>query len=130
MSIKEDSAFGPGMMFGIPGPGPKPDRKPIPSDPKMEKGIDIKKKKMKNLKTFEDFIFESELNELKLTSYGVKELLSAIYYNWDKLKTPLKNDMHFQAFKDIIGFLKSGDQEEQTRLENFVKKQGIEVIKL
>lgn len=58
--IKEDSAFGPGMMFGIPGPGPKQDRKPIPSDPKKEKGIDIKRKpKMKNIKTFEEFINEN-----------------------------------------------------------------------
>jgi hypothetical protein len=80
--------------------------------------------------SFEDYMFESELNELKLTSYGVKELLSAIYYNWDKLKTPLKNDMHFRAFRDIIDFIKSGDQEEQTELETFVKKQGIEIIKL
>lgn len=34
----EDSAFGPGMMFGIPGPGPKKDTKGIPSDPKKKKG--------------------------------------------------------------------------------------------
>lgn len=63
--VKEDDAFGPGMMFGIPGPGPKADRKPIPSDPKKEKGIDIKsKKKMKNLLTFEDFVYENNsLNE-------------------------------------------------------------------
>lgn len=58
--INEDSAFGPGMMFGIPGPGPKKDRKPIPSDPKKEKGIEIKKYKMKNLKTFEEFIFKAD----------------------------------------------------------------------
>jgi hypothetical protein len=37
--LNEDSAFGPGMMFGVPGPGPKQDRKPIPSDKKKEKGI-------------------------------------------------------------------------------------------
>ena len=65
----EDSAFGPGMMFGIPGPGPKKDRKPIPSDPKKEKGINIKNKyKMKNLKTFEDFIFNN--NPSDYDDYG------------------------------------------------------------
>ena len=31
--ISEDSAFGPGMMFSIPGPGPKRDTKGIPSNP-------------------------------------------------------------------------------------------------
>ncbi len=40
--INEDSAFGPGMMFGIPGPGPKADSPKIPSDKKKEKGINIK----------------------------------------------------------------------------------------
>lgn len=56
----EDSAWGPMMMFGTTGPGPKQDRKPIPSDPKKEKGIDIKsKKKMKNVLTFEEFLNES-----------------------------------------------------------------------
>ena len=50
--IDEDSAFGPGMMFGIPGPGPKDDRKPIPSDPKKEKGKEIGRTKMKKFKQF------------------------------------------------------------------------------
>jgi hypothetical protein len=39
--INEDSAFGPGMMFGINGPGPKKDTKGIPSDPKKLKGKSI-----------------------------------------------------------------------------------------
>ena len=37
--MNEDSAFGPGMMFGINGPGPKKDTEGIPSDKEMEKGI-------------------------------------------------------------------------------------------
>lgn len=58
-NIKEDSAFGPGMMFGIPGPGPKRDTKGIPSDPKKEKGTEIKdKKKMKHMLKFEEFVNE------------------------------------------------------------------------
>jgi len=63
-NIKEDSAFGPMMMFGVTGPGPKADRKPIPSDPKKEKGINIKNmKSMKKFLTFEQFVNEQKLNE-------------------------------------------------------------------
>ena len=39
--MNEDLAFGPGMMFGIKGPGPKKDTKGIPSDPKKLKGKSI-----------------------------------------------------------------------------------------
>jgi hypothetical protein len=70
------------------------------------------------------------VNELKLTSYGVKELLSAIYYNWNKLKPALRQKMHFNSFKDIIAYIKSGDQEEQARLKAFVQSQGIEIVAL
>lgn len=70
--INEDSAFGPGMMFGITGPGPKKDTKGIPSDPEMEKGIEVgnkkKKYKMKNLQSFEEFINES-INEADMTKF-------------------------------------------------------------
>jgi cytidyltransferase-like protein len=68
----EDSGWGPMMMFGVTGPGPKADRKPIPSDPKKEKGINIKNmKKMKNLKTFEEFILENNLFEAEFGSQKV-----------------------------------------------------------
>jgi hypothetical protein len=70
------------------------------------------------------------VNELKLSSYGVKELLSAIYYNWNKLKPALRQKMHFNSFKDIIAYIKSGDQEEQARLKAFVQSQGIEIVAL
>jgi len=49
--INEDSAFGPGMMFGIKGPGPKKDTKGIPSDPKKLKGIEVGLLKNVNKKT-------------------------------------------------------------------------------
>ncbi len=71
--VKEDSAWGPMMMFGVTGPGPKADRKPIPSDPKKEKGIDIKNfKKMKNIQTFEEFILENNLFEAE---FGNKKVV-------------------------------------------------------
>jgi len=72
----EDSAFGPGMMFGIPGPGPKKDTKGIPSDPEMEKGIEVgnkkKKYKMKNLQTFEEFVLENNIFEAE---FGNKKVV-------------------------------------------------------
>ncbi len=59
--IEEDSAFGPGMMFGVPGPGPSKDTKGIPSDKKKEKG----KESIKSFRKFENFLEEErELNEI------------------------------------------------------------------
>lgn len=52
--IFEDSAFGPGMMFGITGPGPKADSPKIPSNKKKEKGITTKEMK-DNIPTFKKF---------------------------------------------------------------------------
>lgn len=49
-----EEGFGPAMMFGIGGPGPKKDTKGIPSDPEMEKGVVIKPKK--TFKTFEQHL--------------------------------------------------------------------------
>lgn len=51
----EDSAFGPGMMFGIPGPGPKADSPKIPSDKKKEKGIKPNQMKNSNTASFKKF---------------------------------------------------------------------------
>jgi hypothetical protein len=78
----EDSAFGPGMMFGIPGPGPKSDGKKIKSDPKKEKGKKIKpKKKMKNLQTFDEFVNENySVNEAK-----IEKMSKAWYYEEVKI---------------------------------------------
>jgi len=52
--INEDSAFGPGMMFGITGPGPKADSPKQPSDKKKEKGITLKQMK-KTIPSFKKF---------------------------------------------------------------------------
>jgi cytidyltransferase-like protein len=67
--IQEDSAFGPGMMFGIPGPGPKSDTKGIDSDKEKEVGINplefpkYVKNHLKNIPVFEDFLFENAKGE-------------------------------------------------------------------
>jgi hypothetical protein len=70
--IKEDSAFGPGMMFGIGGPGPSKDTKGIPSDPKKKKGKEPKDMK-KHIPTFENFVneqkvYESYVNMARITA--------------------------------------------------------------
>ena len=116
-NILEDGGWGPMMMFGTTGPGPKADRKPIPSDPKMEKGIDIKRKsKMKNIKTFEEFVNESETNESivgalgLLTLYGITSVgiwaVKSIKY-WaskpGRLFKKLENDKEF--FEQLIELL-------------------------
>lgn len=80
---------------------------------------------------FNEFLIENEINkelfEMRFTSAGIKELLGAVFYNWDKLKTSLKKDMNFNSFKEVLDFIKHGDQEEQDELENFVKASGIEI---
>ena len=95
---------------------------------------------MKHIHTFENFLnesehmsvneFETSLNELRLTSAGVKELLTAIYYNWDKIKVKIRQEYYFKSFKDVMEFLLTGDQEEMEELENVVKKFGVEILKL
>ena len=70
------------------------------------------------------------MNELALTSTGVKGLLQAIYYNWDQIKDRIKQKYYMSSFRDVIAFIKSGDQEEQKELEVMVKDLGIEVLDL
>jgi len=82
---------------------------------------------MRNIPTFEDFLIESEMNELKFTSVGVKELLDAVYKNWDKLKKDIDREMGMRTFKDVLYFIRTGMQEEQYELENWVKSKGIKV---
>lgn len=93
--------------------------------------IDVRKPyNESHVMSFEDFMFESELNELALTSAGVKGLLHAIYYNWDNIKDKIRSKFYFRSFRDVIEFIKSGDQEEQTELTNAVKQMGIEILDL
>ena len=80
---------------------------------------------------FNEFLIENEINkelfEMRFTSAGIKELLGAVFFNWDKLKTSMKKDMNFGSFKEVLDFIKHGDQEEQDELERFVKGAGIEI---
>jgi hypothetical protein len=82
---------------------------------------------MRNLNTYDQFLFESEINELKMSSYGIKELLEVIYRNWKDLEKSIRDDMGFRTFKDVIYFLRTGGLEEQMELENWVKSKGYEL---
>ena len=67
--ITEDNGFGPTMMFGVTGPGPRRDHKRTPSDRDKEIGIDPSnlpkyvKNHLKNIPIFEDFVFENAKGE-------------------------------------------------------------------
>lgn len=65
---------------------------------------------------------ESIINELRLTSYGVKNLLKAINNRLDLLP-----QLGFDKFKDVIHHLKYGDQEEQKELQDKLKELGVNV---
>lgn len=62
------------------------------------------------------------INELKLTSYGVKELLMAIFDHPEILPK-----LNFRKFRDVIEYLRNGDQEEQAALEQQVRDLGIKI---
>ena len=99
---KEDSAFGPGMMFGIPGPGPKPDRKPIPSDPKKKKGKYLKTMKT-HIPTYEQFLDEGTLRD-------------------DSMKVPISDVGYQMIFVAIEKYLQKpmAEIEEVESVEDFV----------
>lgn len=82
---------------------------------------------MKNLPEYNQFLFEDAISELKMSSYGIKQLLEVIYRNWDDLKKEIEDEMGMRTFKDVIYFLRTGGLEEQMELENWVKSKGYEV---
>jgi hypothetical protein len=63
-----------------------------------------------------------KIDELRLTSYGVKDLLKAIQSRLDLLP-----QLGFDKFKDVIHHLKYGDQEEQNELRDKLKELGVNV---
>jgi len=82
---------------------------------------------MINLPEYDQFLFDEAINELKMTSYGIKALLEVIYRNWKDLEKEIRDEMGFRTFKDVIYFLRTGGLEEQLELENWVKSKGYEV---
>jgi hypothetical protein len=63
------------------------------------------------------------VNELKLTSTGVKDILKAIFNRIDLLPK-----LGFRKFKDAIEYLKDADLEEQDALEDELKRLGVNVV--
>jgi len=74
---------------------------------------------MKHLHTFNDFLFESEISEMKITSVGVKELLKKIYDDAKLMKA-----LHFKTFKDALEVILTADQNEIHELEDEIKELG------
>jgi hypothetical protein len=128
----EDSAFGPGMMFGIPGPGPKKDTKGIPSDPEMEKGIEInnkkKKYKMKNIITFEDFVNEGYVNEelsilsnLDTIKSGMEKSEAYVKKNGGNLRG-LQKEYSIKLKKSVADLIGSNDKKANEEVQKFLNK--------
>lgn len=64
-----------------------------------------------------------KVNELKFTSAGVKELLKTVFNNLHLLPK-----LGFDTFKQVLDYIKFGDQEEQTELENRLKSLGVSIM--
>jgi len=63
------------------------------------------------------------VRELKFTSAGVKELLKTVFNNLHLLPK-----LGFDTFKQVLDYIKFGDQEEQTELENRLKSLGVNLV--
>lgn len=74
---------------------------------------------MKHIQTYEDFMFESEISEIMISSVGVKELLKKIYDNAKLMKA-----LGFKTFKDVIDTVISANKNEIEELEKEVKELG------
>jgi hypothetical protein len=87
-----------------------------------------------NKKLLSQFVKESvnenTLNELSFSSAGIQGLLHAVYHNWDSIKDKIKDEFYFKSFRDVLEFIKGGDQEEQRELEAAIKGMGIEILNL
>jgi len=66
---------------------------------------------------------DKNMNELRLTSAGVKDILKAIFNRIDLLPK-----LGFRKFKDVIEYLKDADLEEQDALEAELKRLGVNVV--
>ena len=84
---------------------------------------------MKHVKLYEDFINESNsesteldeaLNELSLSSVGVRDFLRAMYSNIDAIKK-----LGFKNFKDLVAYIKSNDLEDWDELRDEARGLGI-----
>lgn len=81
---------------------------------------------MKHVKLFEEFVNESNdiepINELSLTSAGVRSFLRAMYTNADVI-----NKLGFKSFKDLVGYIKSNGLEDWDELRDEAREFGLVV---
>lgn len=78
------------------------------------------KKAIKSFKANESTELEEALNEISLSSAGVKSFLTAMYTNADVIKK-----LGFKSFKDLVGYIKSNDLHDWDDLRAEVKELGI-----
>jgi len=72
---------------------------------------------MKHLHTYKEFLFESTISEMKITSVGVKEILKKLY---DDAK--LTKALHFKNFRDALDSILGYSQTELEELETEIKE--------
>ena len=84
---------------------------------------------MKHIKLYEEFIKENNnesseldeaLNELSMSSVGVRSFLRAMYTNADVIKK-----LGFKSFKDLVAYVKTNDLQEWDELRAEVEELGI-----
>jgi hypothetical protein len=78
------------------------------------------KKAIKSFKANESTELDEALNEISLSSVGVKSFLTAMYTNADAIKK-----LGFKSFKDLVGYIKSNDLHDWDDLRAEVKELGI-----
>lgn len=63
---------------------------------------------------------DEALNELSMSSVGVRDFLRAVYTNADVIKK-----LGFRSFKDLVGYIKTNDLEEWDELRDEAKELGV-----
>ena len=78
------------------------------------------KKAIKSFKANESTELDEALNEISLSSVGVRSFLRAMYTNADVIKK-----LGFKSFKDLVSYVKSNDLQDWDELRAEVKELGI-----
>lgn len=72
---------------------------------------------MKHIHTFEDFLFESEISEMMVSSVGVKEILKKLYDDAKLMKA-----LHFKNFREALDSILGYSQTEIEELKTEIKE--------
>lgn len=85
-----------------------------------ERIVKLKSVKAPKNEANESTELDEALNEISLSSAGVKSFLTAMYTNADAIKK-----LGFKSFKDLVGYIKSNDLHDWDDLRAEVKELGI-----